>query len=152
MSIGVGVGLAQTPFSNADAFWRWVQLCEESGVDSIWQHDQQLVAAMLDGITGDNAIPNLTLFGPPDANHRCSVFSIRIEGYDAPQSLSDVLEERFNILSRSGIHCAPLAHKTIGTHHLAGTTRLSFGPFITVENVNTACRALAQVAAQTAAV
>ncbi len=40
MSIGVGVGLAQNPFSSADAYWRWVQLCEESGVDSIWQTDR----------------------------------------------------------------------------------------------------------------
>jgi probable F420-dependent oxidoreductase len=40
MSIGVGVGLAQNPFSSADAYWRWVELCEENGVDSIWQTDR----------------------------------------------------------------------------------------------------------------
>ncbi|MEQ9640356.1 MAG: LLM class flavin-dependent oxidoreductase [Alphaproteobacteria bacterium] len=40
MSIGVGVGLAQNPFGSADAYWRWVQLCEENGVDSIWQTDR----------------------------------------------------------------------------------------------------------------
>ena len=40
MGIGVGLGLAEFPFSNADAFWRWVQLCEEGGVDSLWQTDR----------------------------------------------------------------------------------------------------------------
>jgi len=40
MGIGIGVGLAEFPFSNADAFWDWVDLCEELGIDSIWQTDR----------------------------------------------------------------------------------------------------------------
>lgn len=128
-----------------------VQYILDRGVDDIWRHDQELTAAMLDGLAR-HAMPNLTLFGPQTTRDRCSVFSIRIAGYDHPQSLSDVLEERFGVLTRSGIHCAPLAHKTIGTHSLAGTTRLSFGPFLTVDDVQTACNALAEVAAQHAVV
>lgn len=40
----VGIGLAELPFSDAKAFWRWVRHCEDGGVDSIWQSDR-LVAA-----------------------------------------------------------------------------------------------------------
>ena len=40
MSIGVGLGLAGYPFSGARAFWRWVELCESGGVDSLWQSDR----------------------------------------------------------------------------------------------------------------
>ena len=40
MSIGVGLGLMEFPFSDAGAFWRWVDLCEEGGVDSLWQTDR----------------------------------------------------------------------------------------------------------------
>lgn len=40
MSIGAGIGLAEFPFSSGAAFWRWVDLCESSGVDSIWQSDR----------------------------------------------------------------------------------------------------------------
>ena len=40
MGIGVGLGLADFPFSDARAFWRWVDLCEEGGVDSLWQTDR----------------------------------------------------------------------------------------------------------------
>ena len=40
MSIGVGLGLAVYPFSGARAFWRWIELCEDGGVDSIWQSDR----------------------------------------------------------------------------------------------------------------
>ena len=39
MSIGVGIGLANFPFADAKGFWRWVELCEAGGVDSIWQTD-----------------------------------------------------------------------------------------------------------------
>ncbi|MPY75375.1 MAG: LLM class flavin-dependent oxidoreductase [Alphaproteobacteria bacterium] len=42
MAIGVGLGLAQFPFSDADAFWRWVDLCEADGIDSLWQTDRVL--------------------------------------------------------------------------------------------------------------
>jgi probable F420-dependent oxidoreductase len=38
--ISVGLGLMGFPFSGAEAYWRWVDLCEESGVDSIWQTDR----------------------------------------------------------------------------------------------------------------
>ena len=48
------------------------------------------------------------------------------------------------ILTRSGIHCAPLAHMTFGTHELGGMTRFSFGPFLSVADVGRACDALAQ--------
>ena len=40
LSIAVGLGLNAFPFSGASAFWRWVDLCEEGGVDSLWQTDR----------------------------------------------------------------------------------------------------------------
>ena len=40
MSIAVGLGLSAFPFSDVRAFWRWVDLCEEGGIDSLWQTDR----------------------------------------------------------------------------------------------------------------
>ncbi len=40
MSIAVGLGLSDFPFSDGHSFWRWVDMCETSGVDSIWQTDR----------------------------------------------------------------------------------------------------------------
>ena len=93
----------------------------------------------------------LTLYGPQGVDHRVGVFSIRIDGFDDPQKLSDVLEKDFGLLTRSGIHCAPLAHQTIGTSALGGTTRLSFGPFTTDEDVRYTCDSLAKVCQRQAA-
>jgi len=40
MTYGVGLGIANFPFADADGFWRWVAVCEAGGVDSIWQSDR----------------------------------------------------------------------------------------------------------------
>jgi len=105
----------------------------ERGVSNLWDHEQRLVDAMLREL--DRDLPGLELFGPPGREHRCAVFSIRVAGFDQPQELSDALEERFGLLTRSGLHCAPLAHQTFGTYSRGGTTRLSFGAFNTEKDV-----------------
>lgn len=54
-----------------------------------------------------------------------AVVSVNIEGFDSGD-LSFILEQGFGIMTRSGLHCAPLAHRTIGTFP-QGTLRFSFG-------------------------
>ena len=39
-NVAIGVGLMEFPFSAAAAYWRWVDLCEAGGIDSIWQTDR----------------------------------------------------------------------------------------------------------------
>lgn len=123
-----------------------VQYILDQGIDNLWEHEQHLMQIMLDGLTACGFAQqnngNLTLFGPPSPNNRCGVFSIRIEGFDQPQSLSDLLERDFGLLTRSGIHCAPHAHATVGTATAGGTTRLSLGPFLTEADIQHACDAL----------
>jgi alkanesulfonate monooxygenase SsuD/methylene tetrahydromethanopterin reductase-like flavin-dependent oxidoreductase (luciferase family) len=40
MGVGIGLGCAEFPFSGAPAYWRWIEMCEAGGVDSIWQTDR----------------------------------------------------------------------------------------------------------------
>ncbi|MDD9902703.1 MAG: LLM class flavin-dependent oxidoreductase [Rhodospirillaceae bacterium] len=42
MGVGVGLGIAEFPFSSARKFWDWIELCEEGGVDSFWQIDRMV--------------------------------------------------------------------------------------------------------------
>src|ERR1700743_2120045 len=39
-NVAIGIGVMEFPFSGADAYWRWVDLCEAGGIDSIWQTDR----------------------------------------------------------------------------------------------------------------
>ncbi|QQE12000.1 aminotransferase class V-fold PLP-dependent enzyme [Planctomycetota bacterium] len=117
----------------------------DKGVDQLWAHELELMKVMIEALNDRDRMPNLKLFGPQGVEDRCGVFSIRIDGYDQPVTLSDVLEKKYGVLTRSGIHCAPLAHKTIGTHDLGGTTRLSFGPFLSIADVKHAANAISEV-------
>ncbi len=117
----------------------------ERGIDTVWAHERELIRTMVEGLSDTGDVPGLKLFGPQGVGHRCGVFSVRIEGMDKPQALSDLLERRYGILTRSGIHCAPLAHETFGTHDIEGMTRFSFGPFLVKQDIKYACDCLAQL-------
>jgi len=112
------------------------------GLTAIRAHELALcerMAARLDAVRG------LSWYGPRAASQRVAVFSVRLEGYE-PGELAALLESRYRILTRSGLHCAPLAHRAIGTLALGGTTRLSAGPFTTDEEVDAVGAALAELA------
>ncbi len=124
-------------------------LCEglawllDRGVSNLRQHDKKLCKLFM-SLTDD--VDGLTVFGPRDLNDRVGVFSLNIEGL-SPHELARMLEARQDgaILTRPGVHCAPLAHETMGTHPI-GTCRLSFGPFTTEEHVRLAAKAVVSLA------
>jgi cysteine desulfurase family protein len=118
---------------------RWVL---EQTVQSLHEREMDLVRVFLDGASN---VPGLSYFGPQGVRHRLGVFSVRIEGFD-PHELAAVLESSYGILTRPGIHCAPLAHQALGTAELGGTTRLSFGPFLSKQDIKFATDALAEIA------
>ncbi len=113
----------------------------ERGVEDLRKHDGILCRKFLAATDGADG---LTVFGPRDINCRAGVFSVAVEGV-GPVELAHVLERDVGVLTRPGIHCAPLAHQTIGTHP-TGTCRLSFGPFSTEIEVDQAALALVDIA------
>jgi selenocysteine lyase/cysteine desulfurase len=123
-----------------------LQWIETKTVESLREHDRKLSARFLEGV-GD--VAGLTLYGPLDPDRRVAVFSVRLTGFE-PAELSALLETECSILTRSGMHCAPLAHETIGTHADGGTTRLSFGAFNTLADVDRCVQALATLSSTTA--
>jgi selenocysteine lyase/cysteine desulfurase len=120
----------------------------ERGVESIWEHERGLIATMIESLTEWGEMPGFNLYGPPTVKDRCGVFSVRIEGCDDPKDLADLLESRYGILTRPGLHCAPGAHQTIGSARFGGTTRFSFGPFLTLQDVKYAADALGEICHQ----
>lgn len=94
MTVGVGLGLMEFPFSHVREYWRWVDLCEAGGVDSIWQTDRLLsrepmlecmsVMAALAGRTrrlkfGMNVV-SLALRDPVLLAKQCATIDILSEG------------------------------------------------------------------------
>ena len=113
----------------------------ETGVDKVEAHDRDLATRAIDGLAG---IPGVTVYAPSDEYRRCGVLSFTVEGL-APSDVGGILDRDFEIMSRVGLHCAPGAHRTIGTFP-TGTVRFGFGLSNTIEEVDTAVGAVAEIA------
>jgi cysteine desulfurase family protein len=122
-----------------EAALSWI---EERGVTEIHRHEQELTARLLEGLAG---LPRLRVYGPKSLEDRVAVVSLSVEGLD-PQELAAVLDDSFGIETRAGLHCAPGAHRGLGTFAAGGTLRLSPGAFTTDDEIDTAVHALRELA------
>jgi cysteine desulfurase family protein len=120
-------------------------------IAEVRSHEESLMRAFLGHLDPrlDGRIPGapLRLLGPTAVDQRVGVFSF-VHDTESPVTLADRLESEFGVLSRAGLHCAPLAHRTFGTDAdpaRLGAVRFSFGPFVTVAEAEFAARALLDV-------
>ncbi len=113
----------------------------EIGIETVQAHERKLVAQFL---AGASEIAGITLYGPGDAALRCGVVSFNVAG-TVPSEVGLILDESFGIMARTGLHCAPAAHRTLGTFP-TGTVRFSFGWFNTPAEVELALKALREIA------
>ena len=109
---------------------------EERGVADLMAHEQALTARFLAGLPRDG----LRLAGPAGAEGRVGVFSLDFIGQDNAEAAFWLEQER-GILTRCGLHCAPAAHRTLGTFP-QGTVRFSPGWYTTPEEVAAAVAAV----------
>ena len=118
------------------------QFLLKQGVEAVRKKEEDLTARFLEGIAG---IPGLRAYGlPTGSKDRVAVVSLNLEGRD-PAEVAYTLDENWGIMVRAGLHCAPLAHKTLGTFP-KGTVRFSFGYYNTESEVDKAVRALRELA------
>jgi len=107
------------------------------GIDKIHNKEINLMKMFVDGIS---TIGGIKVYGNIDTTMRTPLVSFNIDGM-MPSDISYYLDERFNILSRPGLHCAPSAHRTLGTFPY-GTVRFSFGMFTTEEEIEASVKAI----------
>lgn len=112
-------------------------------VTAVQVHDRALCQRFLDGV---RTISGAELIGPDTAENRVGVFSLNFPGKDNAE-VAVSLEERFGILTRCGLHCAPSAHRTLGTFQ-RGTVRLSFSWFTTEAEIDRTLEAIAAVSGE----
>ncbi len=116
---------------------RWI-LCQ--GVSTLHKMEQTLSEKFIHEI---NKIDGVRIVGPQTTENRCGVFSLAFE--DAPHDIAKRLEESSGICVRSGLHCAPFAHKTVDTETQGGTVRISFGPFNTSGDISFLVQEIANI-------
>ena len=128
-----GVGLA-----GLEASLRWIMM---HGVDAIRCHEAGLAQQLIDGLC---SIPGVKVYGSLDANRQTATVSFNI-GNLAPSEVGMRLDEEYGILCRVGLHCAPAAHKTLGTFP-TGVVRFGLGVWNTCQEVELALDAISKLA------
>jgi cysteine desulfurase family protein len=113
------------------------------GLDKVRKHEEELTSYFLEGL---KEMKKVKIYGPQDAKKQASVVSINIEEEDSSE-IGYILDKVFDIGVRPGLHCAPMAHKTIGTFE-QGTVRFSFGYFNTKEDIDKALEAIKSICEQ----
>ena len=112
----------------------------ERSVDAIHEKNLSLSRRFLQGIRD---IDGLNLYGGLNPKRQTSTFSFTVKN----ASNSDIgllLDDEYDIMARVGLHCAPTAHRTIGTFP-AGTVRFGMGYFNRSEEVDIAIEALGEL-------
>ena len=117
-----------------------VKFIFKEGIDKIKEHEEELCRYMLERL---EEIPNIKIYGPKDATKRASVITINIGNMDSGE-ITFLLDSEYDIATRSGIHCAPLAHQTLGTLE-QGAVRFSIGYFNTKEEIDKSIEALKKI-------
>jgi len=113
----------------------------DKGMDNIREHEKNLAKLLIDGL---KEIECVKIYGPCDLDKQAPVISINI-GEEDSSEVSYVLDQVFDIAVRPGLHCAPLAHKTINCYE-QGSIRFSVGPFNTVGDIEAAIEAVRTIA------
>ena len=111
-----------------------VRFVRRQGLDAICRKERRLAQLAAEGL---RTIPGVHVWATPDLTAQAGVVSFTADGWDV-EELAGALGER-EIAVRAGLHCAPLAHRTVGTLE-SGTVRLSFSAMNTPGEV---CRFLA---------
>ena len=114
---------------------------EEVGLATIRDHEIKCMSRLLAGLA---TLPGLKLYGPLDAVKCGGVLSFNIQGID-PSAVAFRLDHEFSICVRAGLHCAPEAHRAIGTYP-AGTVRVSPNMMNRPEEIEAFIAAIATIA------
>ncbi|MHB8928677.1 MAG: aminotransferase class V-fold PLP-dependent enzyme [Bacillota bacterium] len=120
----------------------------EGGVEAIRGREEGLARKLRDGL---RAIDGVTVYGPDDDHHgrtvpAVGVVSFNLDGVE-PSDVGYILDSEYGVLCRVGLHCAPWAHRTIGTYP-RGTVRLSLGFHSTAADVAHVLGAVGEMAAE----
>jgi len=113
---------------------------KEKGIENIRKHEETITKYF---IQQASEIKDIILYGLLDVENHAPVVSLNIKGKTSSE-VSFALDRNYDIATRPGLHCAPMAHKTIGTFD-QGTVRFSFGYFNTKNEVDIAIEALKSI-------
>lgn len=120
-----------------------IRFITSKGLEQVRRHERELTGRFLEGL---KQMKKIEIYGPADPKLQVPVVSVNIHGQESSE-IAFVLDRAFDIACRSGLHCSPSAHRTIGTLD-RGTVRFSFSVFNTLGEVDETLDALERTVAE----
>jgi selenocysteine lyase/cysteine desulfurase len=118
-----------------------VRYLSKFGPDKVLEHERRIVGRLIAALETDK---RFTLYGTQDLSRKVGALSLTVKDRDNAEAAS-ILDQAFSIAVRPGLHCAPYAHRHLGTFP-NGTVRLSPGLFNTLAETDTVIKALQEIA------
>ncbi len=121
-----------------------IEFLNEVGLASIRARESELLEQLISGL---DALAGVEIYGPRSSSNHGGALSLTFAGLD-PSQIGFILDQEFGILTRVGLHCAPDAHRTIGTYP-QGTVRVSPGYFNTPADIDRFLSAMSTLSTRT---
>ena len=119
---------------------KWIR---KEGIDNIHNREMKLWERLRKGL---QEIDGVVIYCAENVENHNAVLSFNVNGWEAGD-VGTLLDVDYNIACRTGLQCAPLVHRQMGTEEIHGTVRFSIGPFNTDEHITSAIEAVGEIAA-----
>lgn len=113
----------------------------QNGMENVYQHEMKLARRLVQGF---REIEGVSLYCCDRMENHLSTVTVNLNGLDAGD-VGTMLDVDYNIATRTGLHCAPLVHRQIGTMNIHGGVRFSIGAFNTEVQIEAAIEAMKEI-------
>lgn len=117
-----------------------IRFIREEGMERVRRKEMELMAYLLEGLKG---IKGVRIYGSFRVEERAGLLSHSVEGMD-PAEIGYILDSRYGIMVRTGLHCSPWSHRTLGTFP-KGTIRVSLSYLNGEEDVECYLKAMEEI-------
>lgn len=114
-----------------------IKFLNKEGIENIHNKEKELTKYALEKL---ETVKDIEIYGPRDCEKMLSVISFNIKD-KTPEDVGSILDQKYDIMLRAGLHCAPTAHSVIGTKE-RGTLRIGLGYFNEKEDIDKLVEAL----------
>ena len=114
-----------------------IKFLNKEGIENIHNKEKELTKYALEKL---ETVKDIEIYGPRDCEKMLSVISFNIKD-KRPEDVGSILDQKYDIMLRAGLHCAPTAHSVIGTKE-RGTLRIGLGYFNEKEDIDKLVEAL----------
>jgi cysteine desulfurase family protein len=118
-----------------------LKFIQEKGLENLASYEDRLIHQLIEGLS---KVAGVLLYKSPGKTGQAPLISFNIQGYE-PGEVGAILDQGFDIKVRTGLHCSPAAHKTLGTFP-KGTVRVSPGILNTDFEIDQTIKAISQLA------